>query len=129
MKVAMKNTKTGAIKEVKVGWSWTLFLFSGIFGLPLFLRRLHVWGALFLALCVVDVIVGLIPASAQFGAFDFIPLILFGLIPLILFGLSIFVAIKGNEMTAKNYLENGWTFVEPDSEITKMAKMQWGITI
>jgi hypothetical protein len=45
-----------------------------------------------------------------------------------MFGLQIFVAIKGNEMTAKNYLKNGWTFVEPDSKLTKMAKMRWGIT-
>lgn len=44
-------------------------------------------------------------------------------------GLEIFLGIKGNEMTAKNYLENDWTFVDPNSEITNMAKMRWGITV
>lgn len=44
-------------------------------------------------------------------------------------GFSIWLAIKGNEMTAKNYLEQGWMFVEPESEITKLAKMRWGISV
>lgn len=122
MNVAMKNPKTGEIKEVKVGWSWTLFLFSGFFGLPLFLRKLHVWGGVFLALWAINMIVPRILPSDE-GAFFAIGLFF------ICFGLQIFLAIKGNEMTAKNYLENGWTFVEPDSELTKMGKMRWGITV
>ena len=32
MLVSMKNPKIGEIKEVKVGFSWILFLFSGFFG-------------------------------------------------------------------------------------------------
>lgn len=36
---------------------------------------------------------------------------------------------KGNEMTTKKYLENGWVFAEPDNEPTKMAKLRWGITV
>ncbi|MBM4128475.1 MAG: hypothetical protein FJ247_14360 [Nitrospira sp.] len=122
MKVAMKNPKTGEIKEVKVGFSWTLFLFSGFFGLPLFLRKLHAWGAIFLAFWVVNLIApAAVPGNEGVG----IAVIIF----FIFLGLEIFVGIKGNEMTAKNYLENGWVFVEPDSELTKMAKMRWGISI
>lgn len=123
MKVAMKNPKTGEIKEVKVGWSWTLFLFSGFFGLPLFLRRLHVWGAIFLVFWVSSTLIvpGIFTEDdgvvVQIGLF------------LVSMGLNIFIAIKGNEMTAKNYLENGWTFVEPESELTKLGKMRWGITV
>jgi hypothetical protein len=40
IKVTMKNPKTGESKEIKVGWSWILFLFSCFLGLPLFLRKL-----------------------------------------------------------------------------------------
>ncbi|MFZ3033752.1 MAG: hypothetical protein WA138_07055, partial [Parvibaculum sp.] len=50
-----KNSKTGELKQVKIGWSWTLFFFSSLFGLPLFLRRLYVWGAVELILWVVYV--------------------------------------------------------------------------
>lgn len=56
MKVGMRNPKTGEIKQVKVGWSWTLFFFSGMFGIPLFLRGLHMWGAVFLAVGSINLI-------------------------------------------------------------------------
>lgn len=122
MKIPMKNQKTGEIKEVKVGWSWTLFLFAGLFGLPLFLRRLHVWGGVFLALWVVNFVGPLMTKTQEDGAI--ISIVLF----FIFLGLQIFLGIKGNEMTAKNYLENNWAFVEPEGEATKMAKMRWGIS-
>jgi len=121
MKIAMKNPKTGEIKEIKVGWSWTLFLFSGVFGIPLFLRKLHIWGGIFLALSIVN-LMGPALMSSDDAALGLS--IIFGII---FFGLKIFMGLKGNEMTAKNYLENNWVFVNPESDITKMAKMRWGI--
>ena len=42
-------------------------------------------------------------------------------------GLSIFLGSKGNEMIAKNYLKYGWKFVNPEYDIVKIAKEQWGI--
>jgi hypothetical protein len=50
MRVMLKNEKSGELKEVKVGWSWVLFLFSGFLGIPLFLRRLNGLGLVFLVL-------------------------------------------------------------------------------
>jgi hypothetical protein len=119
MKVTMKNPKTGESKEVKVGWSWILFLFSGFFGLPLFLRKLNVWGSIFLVLWVVNLLVPYVVTDDS----SFLSIFL----GLIFLGLAIFLGIKGNEMTAKNYLESGWVFAEPDSQQTKMAKERWGI--
>jgi uncharacterized membrane protein len=43
--IPFKNSKTGEIVKVKLGWSWTLFFFSSVFGIPLFLRKLNVWGS------------------------------------------------------------------------------------
>lgn len=121
MKVPMKNPATGEIKMVKVGWSWVLFLFSGFLGLPLFLRRLNVWGAIFLALWAINLIL-----PSMLGEEEGM---IMGLIFMLIFlGLQIFLGIKGNEMTAKNYLELGWKFANPDDEVTKSAKMRWGIT-
>ena len=116
MKVTMKNPKTGELKEVKIGWSWTLFLFSGFFGLPLFLRKPHVWGGIFLALWVLNFAL----LSVDVAVANFI-------LSLAFLGLEIFVGIKGNELTAKNYLELGWEFTEPDSDVVKMAKGKWGL--
>lgn len=122
MKIAMKNPKTGEIKEVKVGWSWTLFLFSGLFGLPLFLRKLNLWGAIFFALWVVNLIVPSIVSGEERDIIE-------GFLFIIFIGLQIFIGVKGNELTAKNYLEKDWIFVDLESEFTKIAKMKWGINI
>lgn len=43
MHVRLRNERTGELKEVKVGFSWTLLIFSNIFGIPLFMRRLTDW--------------------------------------------------------------------------------------
>jgi hypothetical protein len=119
MRVPFKNPRTGELKEVKVGWSWTLFFFAGLFGLPLFLRKLYTWGFVFLALWVVNL---LGPAMAgQSGAF--IPFMMF----FIFLGLEIWLGIKGNELTAKNYLDQGWDFAEPQSQADTYARGKWGI--
>jgi uncharacterized membrane protein len=122
MKIAMKNPKTGEVKNIKIGWSWTLFLFSGIFGLPLFLRKLHVLGAIFLVLWLVN----LYFMDAVGGVQGFVDSVL---ITLIVIGMSIYVGIKGNELTAKNLLEKDWVFAEPESSVTQRAKKLWGINI
>ena len=40
MRVALRHRGTGKIKYVDTGWSWSVFLSAGFFGLPLFLRGL-----------------------------------------------------------------------------------------
>jgi len=49
MYITLVNHRTDELKNIKVGFSWVLFLFSSMLDIPLFLRRLHVWGAIFLA--------------------------------------------------------------------------------
>ena len=124
MQVMMKNPKTGELKEVKVGWSWTHFFFSGFFGLPLFLRRLHVWGGVCLAIYIAMLVFSYIFGSSGEGEAAAI----YYLLGTVLTGVIIFLAIKGNELTAKNYIEQGWVFVDPESETVKMAKGKWGIS-
>ena len=115
MKVQLKNTTTGEVVQIKVGWSWTLFFFSPFLGIPLFMRKLHVWGGVFFG----------------FNAFHFVLLnidpISFVLFQLIFVGMIIWIAIKGNEMTAKNLLERGYEFVDPDSDVVRFAKVRWGL--
>ena len=123
MKVAMTNPKTGEVREIKVGWSWILFLFSSFFGLPLFLRKLHVWGGIFLVLWSLYII---FPSMMQ-NEEEALSLMI--LLNLVFLGLQIWLGIKGNEMTAKNYLELGWNFTNPDSDEVKFAKGKWGINI
>lgn len=122
MQVALTNPRTGEIKYVKVGWSWVLFLFSGFLGIPLFVRGLNALGAIFLALWVLNFFVNIAVDLTEAGAVLF-----FFAFQLILVGLAIWMGIKGNAYTAKRLLEAGWLFVEPDSDLTKFAKMRWGL--
>ena len=122
MNVSMINPKTREIKEVKIGWSWILFLFSSFFGLPLFLRKLNILGGIFMILWIVYIIFPSVVGGNDALAIS----VLFNLIFL---GLQIWLGIKGNEMTAKNYLELGWEFLYPESNEVKFAKMKWGINI
>jgi len=112
IRVSLKDGKTGTVREVKVGWSWTLFLFSGLFGLPLFLRRFPTCGFVFLALWAVGLLGPL--AGGNVSAIVVLLLSLFVL-------LHVFLGIKGNEMILRNYLEQGWRFAEPDSDAAQLA--------
>ena len=49
------------------------------------------------------------------------------IVDLIMLVLSIWFGVKANEMAAKNYLLNGWVFVEPHSDIVELAKGKWGL--
>ena len=118
-KVGFKNPRSGETRNVKVGWSWILFFFAGFLGIPLFLRKLHIWGGVFLAIWLVNL---LLSASDPL-AFTAMRL---GLVALGV-GMSIWMAIKGNELTAKNYLELGWEMVDPEGDAAKAGKDRWGL--
>ena len=125
MHVKLKNERTGEIKDLKVGWSWTLFLFSWFLGLPLFLRKLPIWGAAMLVLCIFYwVLDAFRPGGDQITQIA----ILYFFISFVIFGLSIFFGIKGNELTAKNLLENGWKFAAEEDQTTSFARTKWSLS-
>jgi hypothetical protein len=113
MTVQFTNPRTGQVKSVKLGWSWSLFFSASFIGLPLFLQGLSIWGAVMASLWVLGFV---IPNNS--GIF---------ILSVIGIGLSIVLGLKGNEMIAKNYLKYGWRFTNPENEIVKVAKRQWGI--
>ena len=105
MKVKFNNPRTNQVRSVKLGWSWSLFLSGGLMGIPLFLQGLSIW------------VLGFVISNGT-GTY---------ILSLIGIGLSIFLGLKGNEMIAKNYLKYGWKFANPENDIVKIAKKQWGI--
>jgi hypothetical protein len=106
IKIAFQNPQSGEIKLVKVGWSWLLLFCSGVFGIPLFRRQLTTWGLVFLAINVVALVCQITSANPAAQAM----LIVVNLLALVL---AIFMGIKGNEMTAKNYLARGCGLLNP----------------
>src|SRR5579872_4512539 len=120
IKVALQNPHTKEIRLVKLGWSWVLFFFSSFFGVPLFLRKLKSWGYLMLGLAIATPVFALLTAN-PLGSF------LHTLTLCSSFAWSIYLGLKGNEITAKTWLARGWQFVDPNAETTKFAKMRWSM--
>lgn len=118
IKVDLKNPRTGETKAIKVGWSWTLFLFSGFLGIPAFLRKLNTWGYVFLAIWGVNAVI-LFSASPTGRAGWMV------VSNIAMLGLCAFLGHKGNEMTVKNLLDLGWVFAEPNSPEVAIARKRW----
>lgn len=120
--VILQHPITKETKAVKVGFSWVLFFFSFMsYGTPLFLREMHHLGAVVAGLMLLFA-VGIL---SQPTVIDALTAIL--LCSPITFGIELWLGIKGNEMTVKNYLQKGWRFLEPDSVATKHARYKWGL--
>ena len=118
--VSLQNPLSGEIKFIKVGFSWTLFFFSTVLGIPLFARKLYLWGFTMLAINV---------ASLVFPFFMTTNVAIANRLIFIIgqFAISIMLGIKGNEMTAKRWMAMGWRFTDPQSETSRYARMQWKI--
>jgi hypothetical protein len=108
-------------KRVKFGFAWDLFFFSGVFGVPLFLRGLSNWGAAVLGLWVLDLALGrmgrgplhLAAGVALFAAF---------------LGLQIYLGITGNALTARACRARGWTPESTRDPAVRQALQRWGLS-
>ena len=115
------------VKEVKAGWSWTLFFFSTFLGIPLFLRKLPTWGGAMLVLCIFFWVLTYIPMPDDGEPVPTSSDLLFLAVGCVMFGFTIFFGIKGNETTAKNLLEYGWSFHDDEDPRTEAAKYRWSL--
>ncbi len=117
--IVLKHPRTGKTAQVTVGFAWTLFLFSGLLGAPLFLRGLHRWGAVILVLWIADLAAGEsgagIAGAAQAALFCAFLVV------------QTWLGLKDNELTAKAYVERGWTIADPGSAATKHVVARWGL--
>ena len=117
----LENPRTGDRKAVRMGWSWTYFLFSWFLGLPLFLNGLTLWGALVVVLWSVDLgLPYVLPATAEPGLLTLAPTAAIAC-------LAIFLGLRGNAMVAKRCLAQGYAFARPDSVEARLARQQLGI--
>lgn len=116
MFIGIKNNATGETKVVKCGFSWTLLFFSGFYGVPLFFRGVMYWAYIMLSTDLLCNLFYLLELGMLYWLFAFANL-----------GLAIYLGFEGNEITIKQYLKQGWVFIYPEGEMTKYAKMRWGI--
>lgn len=119
IKVTFQHPKTGDLKQVKVGISWALFFFATALGIPLFMRKLVGLGFLALAICLVNAIVPELEADRDIKR-------LLSILTLnAAFGMNVWMAITGNEKTAKRLLERGWVLANPQSPEANLARQKW----
>ena len=111
--------RSGKEKRIGTGFAWDLFLFAGVFGLPLFWRRLPQWGAAFLALWCFDLLLGRVPVSE--GATHLAEGVLFAAF----LALQLWLGFVGNRLTAKAYLAHGWAIDQPNDLGTKRVIERW----
>lgn len=88
--------------DLKTGWSWTLFLFWGSFGIPWFCRKIPVYGLASILVCLVLTFMSSVAPNMAF------------MIAGLQLGASVYFGQKGNEIT-RDYLVNskGWV---PESQ-------------
>jgi hypothetical protein len=118
--VLFKHPSGARAKRVKLGFAWDLFLFAGVFGVPLFLRGLPNWGAAMLGLWVVDLGLGRFGRGplqhtaelALFAAF---------------LALQIWLGFRGNALTARAYRAHGWAADNQRDPAVRLALEKWGL--
>lgn len=103
--IGLTNPRTNEKRELKTGWSWTCFLFGGLFGIPLFKRKAYVLASVFV---ILDLLIfssaylsantGPVQETNSIGA----------LLEVIILGLAIFAGIKGNDFGKSALLKRGW---------------------
>jgi len=115
--VDLRSKGTQEVRRIKIGFSCPCFFFSFFFGLPLFLRKLNVWGGVVASIDILYIILNTSESlKARNAAF---------IIFLSIIGLSIFLGFKANEMTGKYLIESGWEFEVNENSNVAMAKEKW----
>jgi hypothetical protein len=116
--IVLRDPRSGEGRRIKIGFAWDLFLFASVFGVPLFLRRLHGWGAAVLALWVLDLALGW-HAGGTPGTLA--QLLLFGAF----LALQLWLGAKGNALTARTLLAQGWTLDRPEDAAARRIVERW----
>jgi hypothetical protein len=117
--IRLRHKPSGKERSVATGFAWDLFLFAGIFGLPLFWRRLPYWGAGILVLWLLVLIAGALRLGA--AAAETTQLALFAAFLIVQIGLGFY----GNRLTAKTLLHHGWTLEQANDAGTRRLIEKW----
>lgn len=141
MEVILRNPTTDKCESLEIGWSWSVLVFNSFFGLPLFARKLRNWG-IFMVVVVCLFIIGekyfdylILQAMTQrtpgaMSSFKNLALYsnLYKLFTFLFFlSTATIFSFKANKMAGRKFLNEGWMFVEPDSEVAALARYKWRV--
>lgn len=117
--IGFVHKASGKERRVATGFAWDLFLFAGVFGLPLFWRRLSSWGAAVLVLWLFVLLVSIVRVTAE--PTQIAQLILFAAFLI----LQVWLGFFGNRLTARTLLHHGWTIDRPNDRGNKLVIEKW----
>lgn len=123
MHVSFKNKHTGEIKQVKVGWSWTLFLFGQLLGIPFFMRKYPTMGFVMLGVFLLNFAISYLAMNYDGEGI----LLLSKAFRFVILAIAIWLGVAGNKMTARYYRANGWEIQNPETAAVEHAKQKWGM--
>jgi hypothetical protein len=121
--IRLTQKSSGTVKQIATGFAWDLFIFAGLFGVPLFWRRLPQWGAVILALWLLVLVVGVLHLGAAVMSAAEVAL------AAIFFAVQLWLGFAGNRLTAAALLAHGWTIERPDDATNKRVLARWGLTV
>lgn len=122
---------TGEKRQVKIGWSWTLFFFWGFYGIPFFVRKMISYGVGAIILPILSGTIFGVIMAIMFGSSlseDELIGLFFLLYMFVYLIISILLLVKGNKMTAKYYLNQGFRIENDDEFVKKQVKIAWKFT-
>jgi ribosomal protein L40E len=126
-KITLYNKNSDQIHMASIGFSWSLFLFSGILGIPCFIKKLYGYGFVFLIIDIVSIVNYMTNDSlVTFTNVNMTLLFLIGS-NVVSFILSVLIGINGNKLSIKSYLDEGYSFVHQNDPYVRMIKMELGI--
>ena len=100
--VLLENRETGETRLFATGFDWVLFLFSGLLlGVPLFLRGLHRWGAVVIALWIANALLVIFAAGRIRETGEAVVFAAFVC-------LQIWLGFRGGALTEAAYRRRGW---------------------
>jgi hypothetical protein len=105
MSVTLRHPRTGEVRIIPEGWSWSCCIGCGILGLPLFRRGLQAWGSLMVVFNVIATTVVFVPTERAATLDEWLTAI--GI------GLCVFFGARANRMALDRYLALGWKY--PDA--------------
>ncbi|MBA3813183.1 MAG: hypothetical protein H0X26_01620 [Alphaproteobacteria bacterium] len=126
-KITFKNPQGGTIYLAKVGFDWGAFWAMFAFGgLPFFLRRMNVLGAYCLGWYLIMALsMGFVDINSDFSSLEKSSTAICYL--LIIFFISLYLGSRGGKLTARHYVEEGYTCVSKDDALVARAKAKWGM--
>ncbi|MBS0271539.1 MAG: hypothetical protein JSR85_02695 [Proteobacteria bacterium] len=140
-KIAFKNPTGGTIYWATTGFDWGAFWsFFLLGGLPFFLRKMNIWGAFCLAFMFSNTVeIGFETINWALEPIDFegyetltdyaLGFFLYFLTPLLLcfftLSVSLYLGFKGGKLTARHYIEEGYTIHTKDKSLLAFAKNKW----